>query len=81
MLNHKLIDTEAVSARYRAASLDLDGKRLLITNFLGTEQESDLSEPPNCDGFGRVRHFRRATSPGWPPNPLPIDPACRALGF
>ena len=27
-----------------------------------------------------MRHFRQATSPGWPINPLPIVPACRALG-
>src|SRR5215208_1671480 len=74
------INTEAASRRYRAASIDLDGHRLLITNFRGTEQEQDLSEPANCGGFGRIRHFRRATSVGWPPNPLPIEPACRALG-
>ena len=32
------------------------------------------------EGFGRIRHFRRSTSPGWPSNPLPIDPACKFLG-
>ncbi len=30
--------------------------------------------------MGRIRHFRLATSPGWPPNPLPLAPANRALG-
>ena len=75
------INTETLSARYRAASVDRQGKRLLITNFLNTEQEKDLSEPANCGGVGRIRHFRRQTSPGWPPNPLPIDPACKALGL
>ena len=75
------INTEALSARYRAASVDLSGKRLLITNFCNTEQDKDLTEPPNCGGVGRIRHFRRTTSPGWPPNPLPIDPACKALGL
>ena len=29
--------------------------------------------------MGRIRHFRRGTAAGWPPNPLPIDPACKAL--
>jgi hypothetical protein len=76
-----LIDTDALSARYRAQAVDLQSKRLLITNFRNTEQEQDLSETPNCDGFGRIRHFRRATSAGWPSNPLPIDPACKALGL
>ncbi len=76
-----LIDTDVVSARYRAQAVDLQHQRLLVTNFRGTEQEQDLSEPPNCEGFGRLRHFRRATSAGWPANPLPIDPACKALGL
>jgi len=76
------INTEALSARYRAASVDLSSKRLLITNFRNTEQEKDLTEPPNCGGVGRIRHFRRTLgSPGWPPNPLPIDPACKALSL
>ena len=75
------INTEVLSSRYRAASVDLEGKRLLITNFLNTEQEKDLSEPPNCGGIGRIRHFRRETSSSWAPNPLPIDPACKALGL
>jgi len=76
-----LINTEEVSTRYREKSVDVESRRLLVTNFLGSEQEPDLSEPANCNGFGRIRHFRRATSPGWPSNPLPIDPACLALGL
>lgn len=75
----KLIDTDAYSAQLRSKTIDVAGGRLLVTNFYGTGQEEDLSEPPNCAGFGRVRHFRRATDEGWPPNPLPIDPACRTL--
>ncbi len=70
-----------LSGRMRDAGVDIEDKRILVTNFLDTEQEADLPEPPNCDGFGRVRHFRRSTSPGWPLNPLPIDPACKALGI
>jgi uncharacterized Fe-S cluster-containing radical SAM superfamily protein len=77
----KLINTDELSAKYRAAAIDLQTGRLLITNFGGTDQEKDFSEPANCQGFGRVRHFRRTTSDGWPANPLPIDPACRALGL
>lgn len=73
------IDTEALARKYRAVTIDVLNKRLLVTNFRGTEQEKDLTEPANCDGFGRIRHFCRATSSGWPSNPLPIEPACRAL--
>src|ERR1035438_2959279 len=75
----KPIDTEAWSSRYRDQAIDVPGRRVLITNFMGTEQERDLSEPPNCKGFGRIRHFQRRRSTTWRPNPLPIDPACRAL--
>jgi uncharacterized Fe-S cluster-containing radical SAM superfamily protein len=63
----------------RARGIDRERGLIRITNFTGSEQEQDLTEPANCDGFGRVRHFRRTTSPGWPSNPLPIDPAARAL--
>jgi len=75
-----VIDTDAISARYRAAAVRPAERRLLVTDLRGSEQEQDLTEPANCDGLGRVRHFRRRTSPGWPPNPLPIDPAARFLG-
>jgi uncharacterized Fe-S cluster-containing radical SAM superfamily protein len=75
------IDTDRFSSQLRAKAVDVPGRRLRVTNFSGTEQEPDLTEPPNCNGFGRIRHFRRATTPGWPPNPLPIDPACEALGL
>jgi uncharacterized Fe-S cluster-containing radical SAM superfamily protein len=77
----KLLDTDGFSAQMRERGVDLARQRLRVTNFHGTQQETDLSEPANAHGFGRVRHFRRATSPGWPPNPLPLDPACRALGL
>lgn len=78
---HKLINTDDFSARLRERSINLERKLLLVTNFNKTEQEKDLSEPPNCKGFGRVRHFRRKTSEGWPSNSLPIDPACTALNL
>jgi uncharacterized Fe-S cluster-containing radical SAM superfamily protein len=75
------IDTAKLSDEYRAAALDLDGRRLLITNFHGSEQEQDLTEPANCRGFGRVRHFQRRGEGAWPENPLPIVPVGRALGL
>jgi uncharacterized Fe-S cluster-containing radical SAM superfamily protein len=75
------LDTDKVSASYRLKCVRLDEKKLLISNFKGTGQEEDLSIPPNCNGFGRVRHFRREASPDWVPNPLPIDPASQALGL
>ena len=73
------IDTEALSGRYRRVAIDLSNRKLLITNFSETEQEGDLSEPPNCRGFGRIRHFRVGDGQRWPKNPLPTQPAQRAL--
>jgi hypothetical protein len=52
---------------------------LLISDLRGSAQEDDLSEPVNCGGYGRIRHFDAATSPGWPANPLPA--AAAALGL
>lgn len=75
------IDTDRFSDSLRKRSVNLTAEKLLVSSFRGTQQENDLAEPPNCQGFGRIRHFRRETSPGWPSNPLPIDPASKALGI
>jgi len=74
MSSSSLIPTDRWSEHWRRAGVDVERRRLLVTNFANTEQETDLTEPANCDGFGRIRNFRRQTSPGWPSNPLPIDP-------
>ncbi|MDE6604829.1 MAG: 4Fe-4S cluster-binding domain-containing protein [Clostridia bacterium] len=65
----------------RSSYIDLENQKILISNFLGTEQEQDLSEPPNCNGFGRIRHFRRSQSNNWVDDPLPIDPATHFFGL
>jgi uncharacterized Fe-S cluster-containing radical SAM superfamily protein len=61
--------------------VDLEKRRVLIANFLGSDQEKDLTVPPNCRGFGRIRHFRRRCNERWVDDPLPIDPARKALGL
>lgn len=73
------IDADGLAERLRAKSVEAGTRRLLLTDFRGSDQEADLTVPPNCGGLGRIRHFRRDV-PGWVPNPLPIDPAQRALG-
>jgi uncharacterized Fe-S cluster-containing radical SAM superfamily protein len=73
------IDTENFSRQLRTRAIDLRERRVKMTKFQGSEQEKDLSFPPNCHGFGRLHHFRRQTSLGWPDNPLPLEPASRAL--
>ena len=59
-----MIDTEIYSARLRAKAVRAQEEELLVSSFSGSGQEADLTEPPNCGGVGRIRHFRRITSPG-----------------
>lgn len=75
------INTEEFSPKLRERAIHVKDRRLLISRLNGSDQEIDLTVPCNCDGFGRIRHFKQATSVGWPNNPLPIVPACRALGL
>jgi hypothetical protein len=75
------INTDAYSAQLRAKAVDVARRALLISDLRGTAQEDDLSEPVNCGGYGRIRHFSSATSAGWPRNPLPIVPVAVSLGI
>jgi uncharacterized Fe-S cluster-containing radical SAM superfamily protein len=75
----RTIDTVRLSKHLRARSIDKGRKRLLITKFHGSLQAKDFSEPINCNGFGRIRHFSIAPSKRWPTDPLPIVPATKAL--
>ena len=76
------IDTDELSERYRAKAIRLQTRELLISRLSGSDQEADFTLPPNCNGFGRIRHFRKTpSSSGWVENPLPILPACKALNL
>ena len=68
-----------MDALLRNRAINIDRKEILITNFYNTKQERDLTEPPNCNGFGRIRHFKLDAGSGWIINPLPILPAAKAL--
>ena len=73
------IDTDklAVSLRNRT----IRGRdQFLLTKFTGSLQETDFSERPNCEGFGRIHHFRLKGSDRWIPNPLPQEVAAWRLG-
>jgi uncharacterized Fe-S cluster-containing radical SAM superfamily protein len=74
------IDTEKVSSHLREKAIKIPTKEILITKFWGSEQEKDLTEPANCDGYGRIRHFKLNSGNDWNNNPLPILPAAKALG-
>ena len=75
------IDTARFSEQLRARAIDTSGRRVLISRLGGSDQETDFHLPANCDGYGRIRHFKVTTTHGWPDNPLPIVPACAALGL
>ena len=73
------LKSDELAQKYRTKAVDIPNQKVLITDFRNTAQEEDLTVPPNCGGFGRLRHFVRSRDSEWPTNPLPIDPACRAL--
>lgn len=76
-----ILDSDALAERYRAKSLRLETRELLMARLAGSEQETDLTVPPNCEGYGRTRHFKQHASAPWVQNPLPIEPARRALSL
>lgn len=73
------IDTDGSSARLRPRMISHADRSISLTNFLSSTQSSDLSNPPNCDGFGRRHLFEAEAFEDWPANPLPIRPALRGL--
>lgn len=76
----KSIGTMQLAKQMRAKAIDKVGRRVLVSRLRDSGQEVDLRLPVICDGYGRIRHFEISTTDGWPSNPLPIVPACRALG-
>jgi uncharacterized Fe-S cluster-containing radical SAM superfamily protein len=70
-----MIGTPEYNEQLRSRTIDLATRRLMVSRLAGSDQEGDLSEPVNCNGLGRVRHFGRATAPPWPANDLPGSPA------
>lgn len=63
----------------RESVFDSSNNAFLLSKIKNSAQEKDLTVLPNCDGYGRIRHFRRFISEDWGTDPLPIDPACKAL--
>jgi uncharacterized Fe-S cluster-containing radical SAM superfamily protein len=75
------IDTQRFSEHLRRQGIDLENESVLVSHFEKADEAKDFTIPPNCEGFGRIHHFRRVQPAPWPENPLPIDPATRALGL
>ena len=64
----------------RTSVYDSNSRKYLIAKIAESEQEKDLSLPPNCAGFGRIRHFRRKLDDDWF-DPLPMDPMSKSLNL
>ena len=60
---------------------DRSNRKFLLSHIRSSNQSLDLSVPSNCGGYGRIHHFQRQVDPYWNNNPLPMDPACHALGI
>src|SRR5580704_13703064 len=73
------IDTVNFSEHLRNRAVRVDSREILITRFDGSKEAEDFTLPSNCEGFGRIHHFKRSQGCDWPSNPLPIDPALKAL--
>ena len=76
-----LIQTTRSVKAFRGKAINRPERKILISRISGSEQEADSEGLVNCNGFGRVRNFLMSTPDGWPENPLPIAPACKALGI
>ena len=63
----------------RRSVYDPFNRRFLLSKIGGSTQEVDLTVAANCDGYGRIHHFRRYIDANWVSDPLPNDPACNAL--
>lgn len=81
MTGDRFINTEKFSSALRRKGVDIGARRILLTRFDASKQSQDFTLPCNCEGFGRIHHFRRSQGDDWPPNPLPIDPALHVLGL
>lgn len=76
-----VINTQRFSQHLRTQCVDVVGEKVLISRYDDSEMSEDFSVPMNCHNFGRVHRFVRGQGDDWPPNPLPIDPALKALGL
>ena len=60
-------------------SMVFNGNEFLITE-VGTSMKEKTKLRVNCDGFGRIRIFKRKKYQDWVANPLPFEPYSIAMG-
>lgn len=73
------MDNEDIAKHIRSNIVNVKEKKVLISKIKHSLQENDITLPINCDGFGRIRHFRMYEHDDWVFNPLPNLPSCKSL--
>jgi len=68
------LNVEKLSDTLRKRVIQLEEKKILISRISFSKQENDLTLPPNCNGYGRIRHFRISRNEKWTCDPLPNIP-------
>ena len=81
MLKCTNMNNEYKSNYIRTKMVKISEKQVLISRLKGSLQEDDITLPVNCNGFGRIRHFRICEYRDWMCNPLPNLPAAKALNI
>jgi len=76
-----LIQTDRFGEALRRKGVDVEHRKVLVTNYVESDQSKDFTVPANCAGFGRIHHFRKTQPSPWPENPLPMEPAAKALNL
>lgn len=67
--------------KLRNRLVDFSSNRVSLARLEGSDQSTDLAIPVNCQGYGRIRHFRMNKENDWTVDPLPNIPAARALNI
>jgi uncharacterized Fe-S cluster-containing radical SAM superfamily protein len=73
------VEFDILTEHLRQKSI-ISNNQFLITNFTGSHQEKDISEGSNCQGFGRIHHFKFDKGKDWNQDPLPHQIAAWKLG-
>jgi len=63
----------------RSKVVKVPEKKILISKLKNSLQEKDINLPVNCDGYGRIRHFKIHGHEDWVKDPLPNLPVAKAL--
>lgn len=75
---HYNIDDYSANLRKKTK---LPYNKFLVTNLTGSKQEKDISLGTNCNGLGRIHHFKSSSDDNWIPNPLPHHVAAWKMGI